>query len=367
MTGEFQIVHGEVETVLSTLPDNIFDGVFCDPPYGLSFMGKKWDYQVPTASLWAQVLRVCKPGAALLAFGGTRTYHRMVVQIEDAGWEIRDQLAWMYGSGFPKSLSLPGGYGTALKPAYEPICLARKPLEGTVEGNLARWGCGILDIERCRIGTEVLPEATAGQARVGTFERGVMVTPERVGRWPANVLMDEEAGQILDAQSGNRPGMSGGGKHKAGYEGSMFGGPDCGLVRPADNGGASRFFYSAKASRKERDLGCEDLPPRTGGETTDRTDGSKGLDSPRAGAGRKGGARNHHPTVKPLSLTEYLARLIMPGPGRNLLVPFSGSGSEVAGGLRAGWGSVLGIEMEADYIPIATRRIPALVGLPHAG
>ncbi len=417
---EHAIDLGDVVEVLRGYEDNVFDAVLCDPPYGLSFMGKKWDYDVPQADLWREVLRVCKPGAPLIAFFGTRTYHRGVVQIEDAGWEIRDCLAWMYGSGFPKSLDVSKaidaaagaerevlgksarhvsgkpdqrtaglngsstfkesvgmgafvtapatdaaklwhGYGTALKPAFEPAVLARKPLEGTVAANVAKWGVGALAIDACRI------EGT-GNVKWSSPRGGIWTTDaaakgelqEAGGRWPANVILDEEAGALLDAQTGDRPGMSGGGKHKADYAGGMFGGID-GNDKHArgDNGGASRFFYCAKANRKERDLGCEGLPLVSAAEMTDSEEGQARLDSPRTGAGRTGGARNHHPTVKPIALTTYLARLLLPPNPGAILVPFAGSGSEMLGALRAGWPCVIGIERESAYVEIARARLKA--------
>ena len=323
------VIHNDVVSALADVANNTFDAVLCDPPYGLSFMGKKWDYDVPGAALWREVLRVCKPGAALIAFSGTRTYHRTVVQIEDAGWEIRDQLAWMYGSGFPKSLDVSkaidaaagavrevtgpnpharpsdgqtlnamgtkthpaltapstdaarawSGWGTSLKPAFEPAVLARKPLEGTVAANVAKWGVGALAIDASRIGTEdslgggrekgptsvgegwdrpwMHDEATRDTHAARTAEK--IKKAQALGRWPANVILDEAAGAILDAQAGNRPGMSGGGTGKR--DASMFG---VGVVtKPetvrGDDGGPSRFYYTAKASRKERNAGCESV------------------------------------------------------------------------------------------------------------
>jgi hypothetical protein len=420
MSREWAIELGDIVDVLKDYEDNVFDAVCCDPPYGLSFMGKRWDYDVPSAALWREVLRVCKPGAPLIAFSGTRTYHRTVVQIEDAGWEIRDQLAWMYGSGFPKSLDVSKaidkdagaervrnlvptkqgnsarrgegeqgvtygdahggfrdaswpvtalaaewhGYGTALKPAYEPAVLARKPLDGTVAENVQRWGVGALAIDACRIGDEVRFNAAANKPGGASYNMSAVGMPEDaegrecVGRWPANVILDEAAGAALDAQTGNRPGMSGGGRHREGYDGGMFGAID-GNDKHArnDQGGASRFFYCAKASRAERDAGCEDLPARTGGEATDREDDSPGTNSPRAGAGHTGGARNFHPTVKPIALMTYLAKLVMPPKPGVILVPFSGSGSEMIGALKAGWPAVVGIERESSYVEIAQRRL----------
>lgn len=340
------IKHGDCLDVLKTLPDNCVDAVVTDPPYGLSFMGKKWDYDVPSEDVWRECLRVLKPGGHLLAFAGTRTQHRMAVRIEDAGFEVRDMIAWLYGTGFPKSLDVSkaidkaagaereviginedylrrkpngmktagataygysqaqqktdaritapateaarqwSGWGTALKPAMEPITVARKPLIGTVAANVLAHGTGAINVKGCKVGDEVLPSAIAGQAKVGTFERGVMVTPERVGRFPANVIHDgsEEPVALM--------------------------------------GDAARFFYCAKASPKDR------------------------------------GAGNNHPTVKPTDLMRYLARLVTP-PNGTILDPFMGSGSTGKAAKLEGFGFV-GIEREAEYIEIAKARIAAV-------
>ena len=397
---EHAIELGDVVEVLRDYSDNVFDAVLCDPPSGLSFMGRKWDYDVPSVDLWREVFRVLKPGAPLIAFGGTRTYHRLVVNIEDAGFEIRDQLCWLFGSGFPKStdpsklldeaagaerpvigtrtltgnaayeeggvqyigsdtrgtkaakvvpITAPAtelaklwdGFGTALKPAVEPAVLARKPLEGTIVQNVTKWGVGPLAIDAARIGE----------------------------RWPANVILDEEAGAMLDAQTGERRSTLTGRadpntKHANPADpektrGSMFGNAHAAGAVYADSGGASRFFYCPKANRKERDIGCDDLVALTGGEATGRKDDSAGTKNPRAGAGRGGGAKNHHPTVKPLALCEYLARLIQSPKPDAILVPFAGSGSEMIGALRAGWPVVVGIEREVSYVEIARRRLAA--------
>jgi DNA modification methylase len=426
----WHINNGDVLEVLKTMASNSMDALLSDPPYGISFMhgvnGKNWDSIVPSKEIWAEALRVLKPGAPLLAFGGTRTFHRLVCAIEDAGFEIRDSLIYMYGSGFPKSLDVSkaidcaagavrevvgtnedrlrrkpngmktdgansynysqtqqetnaditapatesarawSGYGTALKPAMEPICLARKPLEGTVAANVARWGVGGLSIDASRIEATDKTPAPVGQysrPSVGaTGHSGIRNSDsDHLGRWPANVILDDDAGRLLDAMSGERPGMSGGGKHREGYAGGMFGGIDSTATARNDTGGASRFYYTAKASRAEREFGCDALPMRTVEETILREEGSAGTESPRAGANRKTGARNHHPTLKPIDLTRYLARLILPPARANgvrrILVPYSGVGSEMIGAMRAGWDQIEGIEMEADYVQIAEARL----------
>lgn len=449
------LLHGDARGALAGLDASSVDSVVTDPPYELGFMGKAWDgtgiaYSV---DLWREVLRVLKPGGHLLAFGGTRTYHRMTVAIEDAGFEIRDSLHWLYGTGFPKSLNVGKaiddvrgsvrevigsgvaddirggnmhaanrgqkheieitqgsseweGWGTALKPGHEPIVLARKPLEGTVANNVQKHGTGGLNIDGCRIETSdnlnggaYSSESTKKAEDASTFLLGTagreFKQPE--GRWPANVLLshglfcwprrendylcpicgevrksgecrdcDLQRGRCqtgcpvaeLDAQSG--PLKSGGANgHRSASENIAMSGPNTERTttngRLPDSGGASRFFYVAKPSRKERDLGCEHLPARTGGEATDREDGSAGVDNPRAGAGRTGGARNYHPTVKPIQLMRYLVRLVTP-PGGLVLDPFTGSGTTGIACELEGFG-FLGIEADAAYVAIARRRI----------
>ena len=405
-----RVICGDVAEMCATLDADSFDAVLCDPPYGLSFMGRKWDYEVPDAALWRSVLRVCKPGAHLIAFSSARTYHRAAVQIEDAGFDIRDCIAWMYGSGFPKSLDVSkaldaasgakrekigngtaglgkgsngpaheggygasyaitapafdaakewDGYGTALKPAFEPAVLARKPLDGTVAANVTKWGTGALAIDASKIegptngsswgGVQSSPIGYAGNVPSG-FTAG--------GRWPSNVLLDEEAGALLDAQSGESDAQPVG---DWGTLGSRKSG-----VHFGDSGGASRFFYCAKASRWERELGCSGLPLRSPADVTGSKDGQARLDSPRTGAGRTSGARNHHPTVKPLALTRYLARLIRPPRPVRILVPFAGSGSEMIGCVLEGWPEVVGIEREAAYVEIASARLRLAAENPRA-
>jgi hypothetical protein len=344
MSREWAIELGDIVDVLKDYEDNVFDAVCCDPPawmYGSGFpksldVSKAIDKD---AGHWrGRAGAVVSDNPAMSGGNYERT---------PKGDPVTAAAAWH-------------GYGTALKPAYEPAVLARKPLDGTVSENVQRWGVGALAIDACRI--EGVVQKGAGATGFGSREDGYVEGTGRVyqdvGRWPANVILDEEAGAALDAQTGNRPGMSGGGKHKADYEGGMFGAID-GNDKHArnDQGGASRFFYCAKAARKERDAGCDDMPVVSGGEATDREDDSPGTQSPRAGAGRNGGARNFHPTVKPIALMEYLAKLLLPPKPGVILVPFSGSGSEMIGALKAGWPAVVGIERESTYVEIAQRRL----------
>jgi DNA modification methylase len=215
---QFTLHHGDCLDALRLMPDCSVDAIVTDPPYGLSFMGKKWDYDVPSVDVWAECLRVLKPGGHLLAFAGTRTQHRMAVRIEDAGFEIRDMIAWVYGSGFPKSLNLKDewqGWGTALKPALEPITVARKPLVGTVAENVLQHGTGAINVDGGRVGTEERITNWSGTAnyKVSDPKTG---TTTATGRWPANFIHDgsEEATDLL--------------------------------------GASARFFYCAKASKADR-------------------------------------------------------------------------------------------------------------------
>jgi hypothetical protein len=359
-----KLIRGDCIEVMATLPAASIDACVTDPPYEIGFMNKRWDstriaFQPQT---WREVLRVLKPGAHLLAFGGTRTFHRIAVAIEDAGFEIRDCLAWLYGSGFPKSLNLGEGLGTALKPAYEPIVLARKPFKGTVAQNVQTHGTGALNIDACRLAVDDdepnrrdTPSRAKDNGMFGvTGHDGTL----QVGRWPANVCLDELAALVLDEQSGEL-GVSAGGGMKDFSKGGVFQGQTAPNITGAcgfsDSGGASRFFYVAKPSREERDYGLEAMPQRSGGAATGRQDGSAGLCSPRAGAGRNGGARNFHPTVKPVELMRWLVRLVTPING-TVLDPFLGSGT-TGMACRYELRNFIGIEREREYIDIAERRI----------
>ena len=308
---------------MRTMPDASVDAVVTDPPYGLSFMGKRWDYDVPGVEIWEQCLRVLKPGGYLLAFAGTRTQHRMAVRIEDAGFEIRDMIAWMYGSGFPKSHNLQDdrqGWGTALKPAMEPITMARKPFKGTVADNVQAYGTGAINIDGCRIGDEEIK--TCAKERGRSFNSIAPVSgfngceeSTHIGRWPANVLHD-------------------------GCEDVLRG-----------MGEAARFFYTPKACKEDRDDGCEMMEARQYSH-----DGrTKPLEN--AYQRNESEARNFHPTVKPTDLMRYLCRMVTP-PGGIVLDPFTGSGSTGRGAVLEGF-RFIGCEMDADYIEIAKARILA--------
>jgi DNA modification methylase len=476
----FDLYTGNCLDVLATMPDNSIDAIVTDPPYGLAFMGKKWDYDVPSEEIWRECLRVLKPGGHLLAFAGTRTQHRMAVRIEDAGFEIRDMIAWVYGSGFPKSLdvskaidkrggsvagfeqfrdavraamkrngvsrsqlqaalgnhmlshyltagsqpavpnlrdyrvirdavqlgakfdslfadeaerevvgqdikarstsgksALPTiggttvyeswditapatpaakqwqGWGTALKPALEPITVARKPFTGTVAANVLEHGTGAINVDGCRVGTEQRTTAWAGTVNYKTaIVRDGTTTAE--GRWPANLIHDgseevvglfpspHSAGYKLPAQEKwafNLDNTNTYGKGKIKAAGARIG----------DSGSAARFFYCAKASKRDRDEGCEGMEAKpaskmSGGEETRP-------DRPTNHPVRT----NHHPTVKPTDLMRYLCRLVTPANG-TVLDPFMGSGSTGKAAILEGF-QFIGIDMTPEYVDIARARI----------
>lgn len=351
----FVIHHGDCIEVLRTMPDNSVDSIVTDPPYGLSFMGKKWDYDVPSVELWAECLRVLKPGGHLLAFAGTRTQHRMAVRIEDAGFEIRDMIAWVYGSGFPKSHNGEWG-GTALKPALEPVTVARKPLVGTVEQNWREYGTGALNIDGCRVPTDdgyTDNAVTQGinKARTSYAPAGVRRTfePSQSGRWPANLIHDggeEVLTQFPHSKSGSlSPDMDV--KPSSGWAG----GSQANRVKStfaANEGSAARFFYCAKASKRDRDEGLE-------GFAAAKTNDGRKVDADNAYQRGATLRANIHPTVKPTDLMRYLCRLVTP-PGGVVLDPFTGSGSTGKAAVLEGF-RFIGIEREAEYVEIAQARI----------
>lgn len=423
-----RIEHGDCLEVLRSLPDASVDSIVTDPPYGLEFMGKDWDapwkaegFQdnvEPTATssggveafsrariryhtgqeqmvlfqewceLWAaECLRVLKPGGHMLAFGGTRTWHRLAVAVEDSGFEIRDSMAWLYGSGFPKSLDvskaidkaagaerkvvgskigLAGysmtdgkgglygggfgadgtgegecaitapatpeaekwqGWGTALKPAFEPIVVARKPLVGTVAQNVLEWGTGAINIDGTRISTnDLIPTTTNNNIRGNSYASDTVYHPSDLGRWPSNVMLDEYTAGLVDEQSGIVKGQIGMKKTKGGHR---FIAGDTETVQQFDHGttdigGASRFFYVAKAPKRER--------PTVEGIA--------------------------HPTVKPLTLMRHLVKLVTP-PDGTVLDPFAGSGTTVEAAMLEGF-DIIAIEREADYIKLIEARLARL-------
>lgn len=317
---------------------------------------------------WArQALRVLKPGGHVVAFSGTRTYHRLAAAIEDAGFEIRDQLGWVYGSGFPKSHNQHGdweGWGTALKPAWEPICLARKPLCGTVASNLAQWGVGAINVDGCRVDApDGVPQFLKQNLRPGSsFDVGSNRTGEisTIGRWPANIIhdgSDEVLAAFPDAPGQQRAvGPEHGAKDSVNCYGD-FGARDHFAPRIELNKSAARFFYCAKASRADRDPGLSHLPKKAGGMVSN----TSGQHITRRDEGYNPAPRaNTHPTVKPTTLMQWLCRLVTP-PGGVILDPFMGSGSTGKAAVLEGF-RFIGCEREDEYMPIAAARIAWAIG-----
>lgn len=412
---------GDVLDVVSGLPDNTYSAVFCDPPYGLGktpdmtevlthwlagddyrasgggFMGKAWDSSVPGPSVWKEIYRVCKPGAVLLAFGGTRTADLLSIAIRLAGWQRWDELMYIYGSGFPKghdiskaidkaagaerevigvkrsgigrngrddfdvfhstcdeslkrvSITAPAtpeaatwaGYNVALKPAFEPILCFRKPLESTYAHSALTYGTGALNVDGCRVpisdGATMARNNKPGDNGWKNSSGGAnnaALHGEPNGRWPANLIHsgDPEVMEVFDRAGVRRSSChvnASKAKHGSGFVSGTTGGyATPGENTYSDSGSAARFFYCAKSSASERSAGL---------------DGS-----------------NPHPTVKPLSLCEYIAKLIVPPePYRDdakLLIPYAGSGSEAIGAMQAGWRNITGIELDSEYCVINRKR-----------
>lgn len=364
----YQLHVGRCEDVLKTLPDNSIDAIVTDPPYGLSFMNHKWDYDVPTVEQWQECLRVLKPGGHLLAFGGSRTYHRLVVNVEDAGFEIRDQILWIYGTGFPKSHNLKDeweGWGTALKPAHEPIVMARKPFKATVAENMATHGVGALNIDGCRIATDEITARQQGKdIRGGNWSGNggpseLVTGGSEIGRWPANLIHDgcDVVVSAFPDAKGQQGDLKETGKARPsqGRYGDMAP-PKAHKARQEEEKSAARFFYCAKVTPTERDEGMERFVPHSASEMTGgRKEGSAGLNDPRAGAGRTKGAKNNHPTIKPIALMKYLCRLVTP-PGGTVLDPWMGSGSTGRAAVEEGF-SFIGIDIDPDFVTTASARI----------
>jgi DNA modification methylase len=387
-----RLIHGDMREKLADLADASVDSIVTDPPYhlttgkkggtgmaslnenspagrsriGTGFMGKKWDggdvaFQSAT---WELLLRVAKPGAHLLAFGGTRTFHRIWCAVEDAGWEIRDTIMWLHGEGFPKSSNQDGdwlGWGTALKPAFEPILLARKPLIGTVVENMMAHRVGALNIEACRIpggaGGDRNGEQSADRRYADKGATNFAPTPgprggDARGRWPANVMHDgsDEVVAAFPAEAGAAAPVTrrGSDKFRSTY-GAFAGQEEVGHFH-GDSGSAARFFWCPKASKQDRNAGLEGMPRKAvNWSSGDQSPGT--FQSPNTDRENE----NFHPTVKPTELMQYLCRLVTPK-GGIVLDPFMGSGSTGKAAFREGM-SFVGIDEEADYVEIARHRI----------
>ena len=365
---------GNCLDILPTMAANSVDAIVTDPPYGLGFMGKEWDHSVPGEPFWREMLRVAKPGAYLLAFGGTRTFHRLACAIEDAGWELRDTLMWVYGSGFPKSHNGEWG-GTALKPAWEPIIMARKPLIGTVEANWREHGTGGLNIDGCRIDPGI-PVGGGGNGRASipngygsglTKEAGTreVVQPHDLGRWPANLIHDgsEEVLACFPDAPGQQRDTGPQFDRNAQVYGHFAGVSE--HAARGDSGSAARFFYCAKASREDRDSGLEYGPKRLFGMSGAAAAAARGehYDNGDGGVNKTKLVGNFHPTVKPTELMRWLCRLVTPAGGL-VLDPFTGSGSTGRAAIAEGM-QFVGIELNPEYAAIAERRIQIMQpGLP---
>lgn len=410
-----EIIQGDCIEVMKTLPKNSVDAIVTDPPYGLSFMGKKWDYDVPSLEVWQECLRVLKPGGYLLSFAGTRTQHRMAVRIEDAGFEIRDMIAWVYGSGFPKSLNIGKavskimgeevkqgtafktageyggrnlkdptpindreqfrhrpqteegkqweGWGTALKPSLEPITVARKPLaEKTVAENCLKWGTGGINIDECRVGTTGArnngnSKGTIGSNSIGVYGKAIK-QDYNMGRFPANLIhdgSDEVVGLFPNTKSGDL--KKGTFCHQENNN-IKWGDREIFEDRIGDSGSASRFFYCAKSSKSERNMGCEGLEDKEW-----KLNHLNGGDKLGLQGSVEGVSKNNHPTVKPIALMEYLIKLVSKE-GAIILDPFAGSGTTCIAAKNLNR-KFIGIEKEPEYVSIANARLtdiqPALL------
>ena len=403
-----KVINGNSIEELKKFPDNYFGSVVTDPPYGLSFMGKKWDYDVPSVELWKEVFRVLKEGGHLLAFAGTRTQHRMAVNIEDAGFEIRDMIAWVYGSGFPKSHNIAlaidkqngvignrgtainvsgkgtrkdiktsvsktnntlkegyvsknewNGWGTALKPALEPITMARKPFKTSVAENVLKNGVGGINIDGCRVGNIIQDTSNNRRSEKShkktIFKSGLKNDSKgeiTQGRFPANFIHDG-SDEVTDLFPKN----AGGGNHKYHKKPTANGmfnlkgqNNQNGEIGYKDSGSASRFFYCAKASKQDRNEGLEDFEDkRKAGEyCLSYHEGKKRIDNSKK-------VKNIHPTVKPTDLMRYLVRLVTPK-NEIVLDCFMGSGSTGKACALEGL-SFVGIDLDKGYCEIAKARI----------
>ena len=424
-----RVINGDCLLVMKSMPSNSVDTVITDPPqpYGLSFMGKKWDYDVPDIKVWKECLRITKPGGTALIFAGSRTQHRMACAVEDAGFILKDCIMWLYGSGFPKATDISkqldkghkrkvvgkqklqgtarrmkgGNYGDfsgpdtadeinitepatpeaklwngwkshGLKPAYEPIIVAMKPNDGTYANNALKHGVSGLNIDGGRVGVddnekesfakEWDREQSDKQSKTSTYlapkeQKKDLNEFRPQGRFPANIILDEEAGKMLDEQSGETKTNPMGNNNNAQSTGCFGVGSVTEKAQRADKGGASRFFYVAKASKSERNMGCEELPIKQtigGGGTNNTEDDVCG----KYGSIKSEG-HNFHPTVKPLKLMEYLCILTKTPTGGIVLDPFVGSGTTCMACKRTGR-PFIGIEQDKEYCKIAEARIKAV-------
>ena len=428
---------GNSSEVLKQYPDNHFDSVITDAPYGIEFLGKDWDNNTGAIEVWQECLRVLKPGGYLLSFGAPRTYHRLATNLEDVGFEIKDSLMWLFGSGFPKSHNVGNaidkkhgagnrghaissgnkfhpttgkarpngekldkyeartqegkgweGWGTALKPAHEPIVMCRKPLDNrmgkrgktnsrlNVSENVEKWGVGALNIDATRIEFTIEADKNVGGRSKGTtydnnmFQgdaykfksntKSVLSVANDLGRFPSNVIVSEEVGNDLNEKIGDKKfgNKKGGYKYDKTYnvEGFINNNKPDAPSNYGDGGGPSKYFYSPKVNRKERNVGFEidKIPtwnPSGGYNSETGEDMRKQLTKDREGIS------NNHPTIKPVALILYLVKMITP-PNGKVLDPFNGSGSTGMAVKQFG-GHYVGIDLDENYIEISRKRINA--------
>jgi len=421
---------GDSAEVLKQYPDNHFDSIVTDPPYGIEFLGKEWDKNTGAIEVWQECLRVLKPGGHILAFSAARTYHRLATNLEDIGFEIRDQIMWIYGSGFPKGQDMGkliekregkrknagskklhvqvdpaetgntcstcgkrntplnivaqcqtegcnmkerikpadnewSGWKTGLKPAHEPIVMARKPFKGSTVDNVIKYGTGAINIDDTRVGNEkILVDHKIGNSNSLNYKDKGESKPthshytEHTGRYPSNVIMSEQEGKVLDEQTGIKKygNKKGGYKYDKTYnvEGFIKNNKPQAPSNYGDGGGASKYFYCPKVSRKERNIGCDMHEPITGKDVGPWSETGERL---AVKLDKMTTKHNNHPTVKPVALMKYLVTLITP-PGGKVLDPFNGSGSTGMAVKEFG-GEYVGIDMNPDYIEISNKRINA--------
>lgn len=430
MDDKFKVINGNMLEELDKLDENSVDSIVTDPPYELNFMGKGWDNAGISFSkeTWEKCLRVLKPGGHLLAFGGSRTFHRIAVAIEDAGFEIRDTIMWIYGSGFPKSMNIGieldkrngveseviasgrggvssrafqseenttsgeyeikraknkwNGWGTQLKPSYEPIIVARKPLDGSILDNIEKYNVGGLNIDGCRIEHNEEVKTTNRQSRQdGTvFDNNnsgfdssklKMASANPDGRFPNNVILtydDTDKDEVIrTGKDGGFPYTSGGNRHNTAIrqsdKNSGYGFDINTRNEYADSGSAARYFYCAKASKKDREEGLDYFPSKAM-YVADNEHGNLGAFYVKKSGGDMGDEqvrKNIHPTVKPTELMQYLVRLVTPKDG-TVLDPFTGSGTTgkavaYENNERNANYKFIGIELSTEYAEIAKARI----------
>ena len=375
-----QIIRGDSAKELKKIKDNTIDAVITDPPYGIEFLGKDWDKNTGAMEIWSECLRILKPGGYLLAFSAARTYHHLATNIESVGFEIRDQLMWLYASGFPKAQQIKDfpGWKTQLKPAHEPICMARKPVEGAQYQNMANWGVGALNIDATRIPYENEKDLDTYVNNIkGPLERSTAKAGDNVGMFDGNtgfraqkgkVVMRDELAKMKRTTGSNRDTFRNFSPEQRTHKDQTNKNMDHGLTEvvyaPNDKGrfpsnvigeveGYQKYFYCPKVTQRERNRGCEDreaLPL-----FKDRHKDAKALGS---WADKRDQAhRNNHPTVKPVELMKYLVRLVTPAEA-HIVDPFCGSGSTGMACKELGR-SFTGIELDKGYCEIAEQRIAA--------